>query len=111
MADSLTAAELVVIAKGLRKTLDPWKLDNTPVGPSTRVRQQWVRCLSLTGFATVGLCYLKGIPSRGEPNGWELRGLRNREGDPFLAGKHTVGEAHTWANELLLQDGWIFEEK
>ena len=103
------ASQMVVLAKALRRTLDPWEEDNMPVGPSTRVRKQYVRCLSLTALPIIQLQYVKGIPSRGEPNGWRLL-LPNEDGFPlFLKGKKTEAEALAWADEHLELGGWIFE--
>jgi len=102
--------QIVALAKALRKTLDPWEQDDMPVGPSTRVRKNYVRCLSLTETPIIQLQYVKGIPSRREPNGWELHLPRSGEGvAPFLNGRKSDEEALKWANQILGQEGWIFE--
>jgi hypothetical protein len=105
----LNAAQMVILSKALRRTLDPWEEDNMPVGPSTRVRKQYIRCLSLTALPIIQLQYVKGIPSRRDPNGWRLL-LPNESGDePFLRGKKSDTEALKWADEHLRNEDWIFE--
>lgn len=102
------AVKMVSLAKALRRTLDPWEEDNMPVGPSTRVRKQYVRCLSLTELPIIQLQYVTGIRNR-EPNGWVLR-LPNDEGEVlFLHGKKPDAEALAWADDHLDHDGWTFE--
>lgn len=106
----LRPEQFVELAKALRKTLDPWEMDDQPVGPSTRIRKQYCRSLSITELPIIRLRYLQGIPTRQEPSGWELivpggEGLRL-----FLKGKREDREALQWADEYLTQEGWVFSK-
>ncbi len=107
MSDNPDAQGLVDLAKRLRHVLDPWVRNDMPVGPSTRIRRQYLRSLSLTEHPIVSLVYVK--KSGRDPNGWELK---IPQGEPvlFLPGKRSDEEAIAWADDHLRLEGWIFVE-
>lgn len=102
---------MVPLAEALRRTLDPWEPDNTPVGTSTRIKTCFIRRETLTKALAISLSYLGTGPhvrtTRGAlPAGWQL--AVPGEDPIFSSDKMADSQAQMWADTQLRAKGWIF---